>query len=133
MMTIWVLLFLLAVVALVVLRRRRHTPPSRPLLRLLVWSIPLPFVAAICGWVFREVGRQPWIVYGLLRTSDAVSPLSGGALAASLVAFGMLVGALAAVDWWLLARYARRGPGDEFLPAAGPVSDDALVVSAVEA
>jgi cytochrome d ubiquinol oxidase subunit I len=135
MMYIWLLLFLLTVVALVVLRRRRSldTRTSRVVLRLLVWSIPLPFVAAICGWVFREVGRQPWVVYGLLRTSDAVSALSGGALAASLTAFGLLVGGLAVVDWWLLARYARRGPGDEFLPDSEPVPDEAPVFSTVEA
>jgi cytochrome d ubiquinol oxidase subunit I len=135
MMYIWLLLFLLTVVALVVLRRRRSldTRTSRVVLRLLVWSIPLPFVAAICGWVFREVGRQPWVVYGLLRTSDAVSALSGGVLAASLTAFGLLVGGLAVVDWWLLARYARRGPGDEFLPDSEPVPDEAPVFSTVEA
>jgi cytochrome d ubiquinol oxidase subunit I len=135
MMYIWLLLFLLTIVALAVLRRGRRLDArgSRPLLRLLVWSIPLPFVAAICGWVFREVGRQPWIVYGVLRTSDAVSALGGGALAASLTAFGLLVAGLAAVDWWLLARYARRGPGDEFLPDSGPVPDEAAVLSTVEA
>jgi cytochrome d ubiquinol oxidase subunit I len=135
MMYSWLLLFLLAVVALAVLRRRRRLDArgSRVLLRALVWSIPLPFVAAICGWVFREVGRQPWIVYGLLRTSDAVSPQTGGALAASLTAFGLLVGALAVVDWWLLARYARRGPGDEFLPDGGAKPHDESALATVEA
>jgi cytochrome d ubiquinol oxidase subunit I len=135
MMYTWLLLLLLAIVALAVLRRRRslHTRVSRVLLQALTWSIPLPFVAALCGWVFREVGRQPWIVYGLLRTSDAVSPLSGGALTASLTVFGLLVAGLAVVDWWLLARYARRGPGDEFLPAGDPGSDEPAVFSTVEA
>jgi cytochrome d ubiquinol oxidase subunit I len=131
MIYIWLLLFLLLAVALVVLRRRRRLTGwgSRVLLRALVWAIPLPFAAAIFGWLFREVGRQPWIVYGLLKTADAVSPLRGGALAASLTGFGLLVGALAVVDWWLLARYARRGPGDEFQP--GDTQPEDLPVFAV--
>ncbi len=51
-------------------------------------SFPSGFVAIICGWVTAEVGRQPWVVYGLLRTSDAVTPsLSGGEVAFSLMAY----------------------------------------------
>jgi len=42
-------------------------------LKILLWSIPLPYIAGQLGWIVAEVGRQPWIVYGLLRTSDAVS------------------------------------------------------------
>ncbi|NJC68441.1 cytochrome ubiquinol oxidase subunit I [Planosporangium thailandense] len=134
MMELWLLLFALAVVAALVLRRRAlDRPGSRALLRALVWAMPLPFVAAVCGWLFREVGRQPWVVYGLLRTSDAASPMSAGALAASLAVFGALVAGLAVTDWWLLARYARRGPGDEFLPDPGPVGADPVAFSAAEA
>lgn len=135
MMELWLLLFVLAVVAALVLRRRRSLdrPGSRALLRALVWAIPLPFGAAVCGWLFREVGRQPWAVYGVLRTSDAASPLSGSAPAVSLTAFGALVVGLAVIDWWLLARYARRGPGDEFLPDPGPAGADPVAFSAVEA
>jgi cytochrome bd ubiquinol oxidase subunit I len=135
MVYIWLLLFLVTGVCLLVLRRRRRLDgaASRVMLRVLVWSIPLPFVAALCGWLFREVGRQPWLVYGVLRTSDAVSPLSAGALTASLVTFGVLVGGLALVDWWLLARYARRGPGDEFQPHLEAAPDDASVFATVEA
>jgi cytochrome d ubiquinol oxidase subunit I len=70
--------------------------------------------------VVREEGRQPWAVYGLLKTADAVSPMSDGALLASTIGFTTLVVGLVAVDWWLLARKARRGPGDEFLPQPLP-------------
>ncbi len=94
----------------------------RPLLWLLVGLIPVPFLATLFGWIVREVGRQPWAVYGLLRTSDAVSPLPPGAMWASLIGFSALIGTLAVVDWWLLARIARRGPGDEFVPAPEPSS-----------
>ncbi|SDN62784.1 cytochrome ubiquinol oxidase subunit I [Allokutzneria albata] len=76
----------------------------------LVLAIPLPFLAMIAGWVYREVGRQPWVVYGLLRTSDAVSPVSAGQMRASLIAFTVLFGLLIAVNTALLARQAKRGP-----------------------
>jgi len=77
----------------------------------------------VAGWTTTEVGRQPWVVYGLLKTSDAVSNLDAGTLRASLLGFGGLLVALALVDWWLIARHARRGPGDEFLPVdAEPAS-----------
>jgi cytochrome d ubiquinol oxidase subunit I len=88
-----------------------------PLL-VLVAAMPLPFVAAVGGWLFREVGRQPWAVYGMLRTSDAVSQLSRTTVAASLIGFTALLLTLAVVDWWLLARYARRGPED--VPLGAP-------------
>jgi cytochrome bd ubiquinol oxidase subunit I len=89
---------------------------ARPMLWLLTALIPVPFVTAIAGWIVREEGRQPWAVYGLLKTADAVSPMSDGALLASTAGFTAVVVGLVAVDWWLLARKARRGPGDEFLP-----------------
>jgi cytochrome d ubiquinol oxidase subunit I len=83
---------------------------------LLVVVIPVPFVAAIAGWLVREGGRQPWVVYGLLKTSDAVSGVSASTMLASFLGFGALLVGLAVIDWWLLARFARRGPGREFLP-----------------
>ncbi|MDA0633262.1 cytochrome ubiquinol oxidase subunit I [Nonomuraea sp. MCN248] len=77
---------------------------------LLVAAIPLPFGAMIAGWVFREVGRQPWAVYGLLTTRDALSPVSDGMMRFSLIAFTAVFAVLVAVNSWLLARAARRGP-----------------------
>ncbi|MFF5207914.1 cytochrome ubiquinol oxidase subunit I [Streptosporangium sp. NPDC000396] len=77
---------------------------------LLTVAIPLPFVSMLAGWVFREVGRQPWVVYGLLRTEDALSDLSPGAIRFSLIAFASVFGLLIAINTWMLARNARRGP-----------------------
>jgi cytochrome d ubiquinol oxidase subunit I len=51
---------------------------------------PAGFVAVIAGWVTTEVGRQPWVIYGLLRTADAVSPLAAPAVGGSLIAFGVV-------------------------------------------
>ncbi|MEU8400858.1 cytochrome ubiquinol oxidase subunit I [Nonomuraea sp. NPDC048892] len=77
---------------------------------LLVLMIPVPFVTMLSGWIFREMGRQPWAVYGLLRTSEAMSPVTAGQLRFSLIAFCTVFGVLIAVNTWLLARHARRGP-----------------------
>jgi cytochrome d ubiquinol oxidase subunit I len=72
-----------------------------------VWTIPLPFIASLAGWVLTEVGRQPWIVYGLLRTSDANSPsVSATWLGISLGTFALLYAALTVTDIVLLRRYA---------------------------
>ncbi|MFJ3901167.1 cytochrome ubiquinol oxidase subunit I [Streptomyces sp. NPDC090025] len=78
----------------------------------LMAAVPLPYVAMISGWVFREAGRQPWVVYGLLRTEDAVSDLSADRMRLSLVVFTTLFALLAVLNAWLLARHARRGPVD---------------------
>ncbi|MFF6778844.1 cytochrome ubiquinol oxidase subunit I [Streptomyces sp. NPDC012637] len=76
----------------------------------LMAAVPLPYLAMISGWVFREAGRQPWVVYGLLKTEDAVSGLSPGQMRLSLAVFTTLFALLAVLNAWLLARHARRGP-----------------------
>ncbi|MBE1486956.1 cytochrome ubiquinol oxidase subunit I [Plantactinospora soyae] len=81
-------------------------------LYLVLLSTPLPFVALISGWLVREVGRQPWAVYGLLPVSDAVSPVGSGTLLSSYVGFTLLLGTLAVVNWVLMARHAARGAED---------------------
>ena len=83
MVTIGVWLAVLAAVA-VWLRWRGRLFTTRPFLRLLVLSSPLGFIAIEAGWTVTEVGRQPWIIQGVMRTSDAVTPAGG--LTASLVA-----------------------------------------------
>src|SRR4029077_6440007 len=57
--------------------RRRALPDQRWFLRLLVACGPLGFIALEAGWTVTEVGRQPWIVHGVLRTADAVTPMPG--------------------------------------------------------
>ena len=63
-------------------------------MRLVVASGPLAVVALICGWITTEVGRQPWTIYGVLRTADSVSPVAAEAVATSLVAFVVVYFAL---------------------------------------
>ncbi|MFC6577129.1 cytochrome ubiquinol oxidase subunit I [Planomonospora parontospora] len=83
---------------------------------LLTAAVPLPFAAVLGGWVLREAGRQPWAVQGLLTTEEALSDLPPGLLRFSLAAFTVLFAVLVAVNVWMLARAARRGPD----PADGP-------------
>ena len=78
--------------------------------KLMVLSIPLPYIAAEAGWVLAEVGRQPWIVYGLMRTSDAASPVAGSQVLMSLVAFIVVYGLLGCLGFYLMARHAMKGP-----------------------
>ncbi|GHE76489.1 cytochrome ubiquinol oxidase subunit I [Streptomyces longispororuber] len=96
----------------------------RPLAYLMAAMIPFPFIASAGGWAFREVGRQPWLVYGELRVDDALSPVGTASLAVSCALFIALFVALAAVNWTLLVRFARRGPEATQLGATEPLPDD---------
>jgi len=69
------------------LRFRRRLADSPLLLRAVVLMGPSGFIAVLAGWITTEVGRQPYTVYGLLRTADSVSPIAAPAVAASLIAF----------------------------------------------
>lgn len=78
-----------------------------------VWSFPLSLLAMSVGWVFTEMGRQPWLVFGLLRTQDGVSPgVSGVEVLISLISFTLIYGILAAVEFRLILRAVRKGPDD---------------------
>ncbi len=90
---------------------KRNTIADNPFLaRLLIWNIPLPYFAIAFGWMVAEVGRQPWIVYNLMRTSDAASPVPGSSVAISLAAFIGVYSLLGAIDIYLIAKYAKKGP-----------------------
>ncbi len=76
-------------------------------LRLLIPAVALPYLASATGWIMTEMGRQPWIVFGLLKTADGVSPVPAGSVALSLVLFALVYGALAVADVYLLVKYGR--------------------------
>jgi cytochrome d ubiquinol oxidase subunit I len=83
-------------------------------LRIMLYTIPLPYLAAQLGWIVAEVGRQPWIVYGVLRTSEAVSrQIEPVQVLTSLIGFGLLYSFLGILDFYLLAKYARKGPEED--------------------
>jgi cytochrome d ubiquinol oxidase subunit I len=85
---------------------------SRFLHRFALWMSPMGFVAIIAGWVTTEVGRQPYLVYGLLRTSEGVSPLGAPAVATSLLAFVVIYFAVFGVGIWYILRLMHRPPQD---------------------
>jgi cytochrome d ubiquinol oxidase subunit I len=79
-------------------------------LRIMMLAIPLPYLAIETGWMVAEVGRQPWLVWGLMRTGAGVSPVDPSQVAVSLVAFILFYSLLGVVAFWLMARYAKKGP-----------------------
>jgi len=85
--------------------------PRSRMLRFFVWAMILPYLANSAGWLLTEMGRAPWVVFGLLRLEDAVSTtVSAGMVLTSLIGFTLVYGALMAADVYLLAKYARAGP-----------------------
>ncbi len=104
------LMFLLAAFGLG-LRHKGTLATSRRWLKFAVWGAPLPFLANFSGWIFTEMGRQPWIVQGLLRTSDANSPAVGTAeVLISLIGFTVLYAVLAAIAGKIFLRESRTDP-----------------------
>jgi cytochrome bd ubiquinol oxidase subunit I len=89
------------------LMRKRRLERSPRYLRFATWMILAPFVANSVGWIFTEVGRQPWVVYGLLKTSTAVSVISPGYVATSLVGFSAIYTFLAILEIGLMVRVGR--------------------------
>jgi cytochrome d ubiquinol oxidase subunit I len=90
--------------------RRKKLMESPLLLKILVFSIPLPYIAIQLGWVVTELGRQPWIVWGMLRTADAVSAVSVLQVATTLVGFLLIYSLLGIVGYYLIIKHAQKGP-----------------------
>ncbi|MFI6598306.1 cytochrome ubiquinol oxidase subunit I [Nonomuraea sp. NPDC050536] len=106
-----VILFMLPLVYF--LPRWRWTHP------MLIALTPVPFALSILGWLARELGRQPWMVWKKLSVADAMTPgLTPGMVMVSLVGFVGVLGLLAVVDYLLIARLVRRGPANLALGAA---------------
>jgi cytochrome bd ubiquinol oxidase subunit I len=107
MVTLGMLFALLTIIAWF---RRNKLESSPLLLKVMLYAIPLPYIACELGWTVAEVGRQPWIVYGLMKTSDAVSPVAASQVGTSLVAFVLVYSLLGLAAFLLMARAARKGP-----------------------
>ena len=84
------------------------------IMRLYLWAIALPYLANTMGWLLTELGRFPWVVFGLMKIEDAVSPLvTSGEVLITLLGFTLIYGALMAADIYLLVKFAKAGPKSE--------------------
>jgi len=91
-------------------RWRRKLYEWKPLLRFALAMAPSGLVAVIAGWITTEVGRQPWTVYGLMRTAESASPLAAPAVAASLVAFVVIYFAVFGAGVWYILKLMSKAP-----------------------
>jgi cytochrome d ubiquinol oxidase subunit I len=106
-------LMIVAGVWSLVLRRRGRLYESRPFLRFVLWMGPSGLLAILAGWFTTEVGRQPWVVQGLLRTADAVSPHGVAQMSLSLILFVIIYCAVFGVGALYVLRLVARGPISE--------------------
>jgi cytochrome d ubiquinol oxidase subunit I len=101
-------LFVLLTVSGWILRKKLES--SRFYLWVMLLAVPLPYIASEAGWIVTEVGRQPWIVYGLMKTADAVSPVATTQVLPSLLAFILVYSLLGAIAVYWIVQFARLGP-----------------------
>jgi cytochrome d ubiquinol oxidase subunit I len=106
--------FILASLVAVFLSLKKNLEDYRLFLTIMLLSIPLPYIANQLGWIVAEVGRQPWIVYGVLKTAAGVSKnISAAQVWVSLLGFTVLYGGLGLIDIYLLTKYAKQGPDND--------------------
>lgn len=109
---------LIALAGLWFTRKSAKNPPAKWMWKIAIWSFPITLLANVVGWVFTEMGRQPWLVFGLMTTRDGVSPgTSGIEVLISLIAFTAIYAALAVVEVRLIVRAAQKGPDTDEQPA----------------
>jgi cytochrome bd ubiquinol oxidase subunit I len=101
---------LFALLSVIAWLKRKNPEKSPGFLRLLIYCIPLPYIAIALGWTVTEVGRQPWIVYGMMKTANAASPVSASQVGVSLIAFVVVYSLLGIACYYLIFKNARKGP-----------------------
>jgi cytochrome d ubiquinol oxidase subunit I len=119
LMILFGLLFILMAVWGVILLLRHKLPPNCRYLKFLIFAVPLPYLANEFGWIAAEVGRQPWAVYRVLKTADAVSKVvPAGNILFSLILFTAIYALIAAAGISIVLKFIRRGFDEPV--AAGP-------------
>jgi len=87
------------------------TLESPRMMRLFIWAIILPYLANTTGWIMTELGRTPWVVYGLIKLEDSLSTVvTGGYVLTTLIGFTLIYGALMVATIYLLTKYAKAAP-----------------------
>jgi cytochrome d ubiquinol oxidase subunit I len=92
------------------LMRRRKIPTSKWFYRIAMISVATPFLANSFAWIFTEMGRQPWAVYGVMTTAEGVSSTGLATVLISLIAYTLVYAVLAVINVRLMLRYIRNGP-----------------------
>jgi len=116
MVALGFLMILLCIIAFVY-ARRDTLEKHRRFIVIMLFAIPLPYIAGQLGWIVSEIGRQPWIVYGMLSTADAISKsVTPAQVWTSFLGFVAIYGVLGFVDVFLLATIARKGAEAPMIP-----------------
>jgi cytochrome d ubiquinol oxidase subunit I len=114
MLGVGILMVLIAAAGLFLFTWKKNLFNNRWVLRGLVASIILPYIANTCGWLLGEMGRQPWAIFGLLKTVNSVSPsVTFAEVVVTLIAFFVAYGILAVIDGYLLLKAAKKGSSEE--------------------
>jgi cytochrome d ubiquinol oxidase subunit I len=117
----------LIALGMIVQWRRKRMQHSKTLLRIATWTVVLPLLANTAGWLFTETARQPWLVYGLLKTSAGVSPnVSAGFVLTTLIGFTTLYGVLGVICFRITKRIAQTGPDRDAPPLDDVPAGDEL-------
>ncbi len=102
------------------LSRRQRIPKPQWFYRVAIFGVALPYLATTTGWIFTEMGRQPWTVFGLIKTSQSVSQgVTASSVIISMTAFTLVYAVLAAMAGWLVLRHVREGAPAEVETPAG--------------
>jgi len=110
--------------------RRGRLFDSKPLLWILMLAAPLPYVANTAGWMTAELGRQPWLIYGLMRTAEgSSSSVSSGNTMFTLLGFMGMYTLLLMLGLFMIWRELDHGPGVPVQPAAAPAAADPVARS----
>lgn len=125
------LLMILAGIWSLWLRWRGRLYHSRPFLHFVLWMGPSGLIAILAGWFTTEIGRQPWVVYGLQRTKDAVSAHGDLHMSISLLAFLVVYCSVFGVGYAYMMRLIRKGPQDHHETLPNPQGTAARPLSAV--
>ncbi len=103
--------FLFILLAFIAFLKRDKIEEYPKFLKILLYVIPLPYLAIELGWTLAEVGRQPWIVYGLMKVKDAVSPtITSSQVGVSVIAFTLVYTLLGIAAFYLIIKTAKEGP-----------------------
>jgi cytochrome d ubiquinol oxidase subunit I len=113
LMTILGSLFIVEAIAGLYLQKSGKLYTSDKYLKLLIWSIPLPYIAIIAGWIVAEVGRQPWIVYGLLKTAKGISSVPTANVLLSIVIISAIYLILMVFEIYLIKKTVVNATGVE--------------------